>query len=168
MCMPAHMHRHAHRHACSLLYSKQPLSQPGHRSLEPTTSTTLGMSCRTNDWEAHLQDDADTIKLLATRGADCNRLMASGMTPLHHAVMNNKLEAARSLLQRGASPAAPHAHTHSCIELAEHLSLPEMLGLLTQTAIGASVDSALQASDQRRQVRCLADIHLAAEPVCVA
>lgn len=99
------------------------------------------------------QDDADTVKLLISHGADANRTTASGMTPLHIAVMNNKLDAARSLLQRGADPHAPHGHTHSCIELAEHLALPEMLCMLTQTAIGLSVDNALLASDQRRQAR---------------
>lgn len=55
-------------------------------------------------WAAIAADQGDAARLLLERGADPNRVTATGSTPLHVAAIRNATALARELLGRGANP----------------------------------------------------------------
>ena len=96
-----------------------------------------------------MQDDADTISLLCTHGAEVERLAScSGQAPLHICAMQNKLSAARALLHRGADPLLADIHGFSAMDIAEREGHVEMLQILRQHVVTARVDQTLELSDK--------------------
>jgi Ankyrin repeats (many copies) len=103
-----------------------------------------------------VQDDADMISLLVTRGANVNQRLRSNSNCLHAAVRNGSLAAVRALLAKGADVTALDDEGHSAAQLAEDFALPAVLASLLGAEIATCVDSSLEASRLRQQVRCAA------------
>jgi ankyrin repeat protein len=96
------------------------------------------------------QDDADTILLLISNGADVHLKLRRGGTCLHEAILHERVKAIQTLLRKGADPHAVDTDGMSCMDLAEERALPAVLTLLVGAAVSSCVDNALEALQQRQ------------------
>ena len=120
-----------------------------------------GMVCTSSlkSGDLLVQNDADMIALLISRGADVHQRLRNGGTCLHEAVKFGKLAAVRALTARGAEPGALDGDDTSAMQLAEQLALPDVLASLVSAAVSASVDTSLRACAEREKARVARALH---------
>ncbi|MEA3399941.1 MAG: ankyrin repeat domain-containing protein [Armatimonadota bacterium] len=80
----------------------------------------------------YAQHPAATIRLLIELGADPNAIDVSQVTPLHAAVKDGQVEAARALLEAGANPDLPNNGGNTARDLAEMFDRNEIMDLIEQ------------------------------------
>jgi len=77
---------------------------------------------------------ARIVEILMHHGADVNAVNGAGVTALHYAAGEGKLEAVKALLRAGADPYAGDPFMGSAIDEAERYGTPEIAELLRAAA----------------------------------